>query len=228
MDLILIHGALGAQSQLEPLLPLLGDARAHAIELEGHGSTPSAADYDMRRFVANVRDFMTTERIGRAALFGYSMGGYVALLLAAEHPEMVTSVATLATKLAWTPEVAARETRRLDPTTIRAKVPAFARELEERHAGAGGWELVLSRTAALMTGLGARPPVDEALLGRIGCPVLLMVGDSDAVVTVDETAAAARAIPGGRHVVLPTTPHPFEQRYPELVASRLRDYYLGT
>ena len=230
MDLILIHGALGAASQLSPLATLFEQQgrKTHLIELEGHGGTPSPAAangaYDMRRFVANVRDYMDASRIERAALFGYSMGGYVALLLAAESPERVTSLATLATKLAWTPEVAAKEAKRLDAATIRAKVPAFAQQLEERHAGAGGWESVLAKTAALMTSLGARPPVDDALLARIAQPARLMVGDRDAIVSVDETARAARVMPKGAHAVLPGTPHPFEQSDPALVASTLRDF----
>lgn len=226
LDILLIHGALGAASQLAPLRTALGaDHRVHLVELEGHGETPAAgASYAMRRFADNVRDFMTAKRLERAAIFGYSMGGYVALLLAAESPEHVSAVATLGTKLAWTPEVAARETSRLDPATIRAKVPKFAHQLSSRHARAGGWESVIAKTASLMTELGQRPPVDAALLGRISQPVRLMVGDRDAVVSIDETAAAVKALPKGELVVLPNTPHPIEQVRAPLVASLLRDF----
>lgn len=231
MDLILIHGALGAASQLSPLATLLEHQngrthRTHVIELEGHGSTPSPGPYEMHRFAANVRDYMDARGIERAGLFGYSMGGYVALLLAAESPERVTSVATLATKLAWSPDVVARETKRLDAATIRAKVPAFAQQLEQRHRGAGGWESVLAKTATLMTSLGARPVVDDALLKRVAHPARLMVGDRDAVVSIDETAHAVRVMVNGQLAVLPGTPHPFEQTDPALVASMLRDPFV--
>ncbi|HEY7395857.1 MAG TPA: alpha/beta hydrolase [Gemmatimonadaceae bacterium] len=163
-------------------------------------------------------------RLSRAEFFGYSMGGYVALRLAAESPNMVSSIATLGTKLAWSPDFAARETSRLDPVTIRAKVPKFADTLERRHAGAGGWETVLTRTAALMTELGRQPTVDASVISRITQPTRLMVGDRDNVVTIDETAAAARGLSSGELCVLPGTPHPFEQVDIPLLATLLTDF----
>lgn len=224
--LLLLHGALGSASQVAPLGALLADAHdVHAVELEGHGDTPpSETSYNVGRFAQGVREFMSERRIERAAIFGYSMGGYVALHLAAESPDLVTSVATLATKLAWTPAVAARETSRLIPATIRAKVPAFADVLERRHANAGGWETVLAKTSALMIELGERPVVDTATFARLPQRIRLLVGDRDNVVTVDETAAAARAIGRGELGVLPSTSHPFEQVRLPLLATLLREF----
>jgi pimeloyl-ACP methyl ester carboxylesterase len=228
--IILIHGALGCGPQVAPLQALLSANRdVRVLELEGHGQTPSELNqYSIERFAQNLRDFMAAEAIDRASLFGYSMGGYVALYVAAEQPEMVTSIVTLGTKLAWTPDSAARETSRLDPATIRAKVPKFADQLERRHTGAGGWELVLAKTASLMTQLGSRPIVDAALLGRIQHPVRLMVGDRDAVVSVDETIAAMRGMRRAELAVLPSTPHPLEQVRMPLIASMVRDFIDAT
>ena len=225
-SLLLLHGALGDRAQLSPLAQLLATScDVYCIELEGHGSTPMPADaYDLARFRDNVRHAMTARGMERTAIFGYSMGGYVALSLAAESPELVSAVVTLGTKLAWSPESAARETNRLDPVAIRVKVPKFADLLERRHAGAGGWELALARTATMMTTLGAQPAVDDAVLARITCPVRLMVGDRDAVVSIDETLAASRKLARGDVAVVPGTPHPFEQVRAPLVAALTRDF----
>jgi pimeloyl-ACP methyl ester carboxylesterase len=225
-SIILIHGALGSASQIAPLGALLVDwYDVHLLELEGHGETPADGDaYDTARFAQNVRDFMSAHQIARASIFGYSMGGYVGLHLAAESPDLVTSVVTLGTKLAWSVETAARETRRLDPATIRAKVPQFAESLERRHVGAGGWEVVLRKTAAYMTGLGERPAVNAAVLSRIQQRVRLMVGDRDTAVTVDETISGVRSLGSGDVAVLPSTPHPIEQVRMPLLASLVRDF----
>jgi pimeloyl-ACP methyl ester carboxylesterase len=229
LNLILIHGALGAAAQLDPLRRRLEkDFAVHVVELDGHGATPpSSVEYSIPNFVGGVARAMDDVNVREAAIFGYSMGGYVALAMAAAAPARVSAVLTLGTKLAWSPEVAARETGRLDPATIRAKVPKFAAQLEERHHGAGGWEAVLGRTAALMTTLGARPVVDSALLGRIARPVWLMVGDRDALVSVEETVLAAKQVPKGEHSVLPDTPHPIEQVDLELVAKMVRGFLGG-
>ncbi len=227
MHILLIHGALGDGAQLAPLRAQLSDSHdVHLLELEGHGRTPLNRDaYDIDAFATNARDFLSRNGIERAGIFGYSMGGYVALTLASCHPDLVDRVATLGTKLAGSPEIAAREPSRLDAATIRAKVPKFAALLEERHAGAGGWETVLDRTARLMTGLGARPTVDDAALAKITMRARLMVGDRDNVVTVDETIAGARALAAGEAAVLPGTPHPFEQVRTALLGALLRDFF---
>ena len=223
-DLLLLHGALGDGSQLTPLKAALdGRLRCHLVELEGHGRTPSQHRYSIARFAGNVRAYMSGARLQRASIFGYSLGGYVALALASEAAE-VESVATLATKLAWTPEAAASEIRKLDPAKIRAKVPAFAALLERRHADAGGWDLVLTRTAELMTSLGSRPIVDDAMLARIRQPAKLMVGDRDTVVSVDETSRAANLLARGELTVLPDTAHPFEQVQVETLADELHAF----
>jgi pimeloyl-ACP methyl ester carboxylesterase len=60
-------------------------------------------------FAAAVLERMDGANIARADVFGYSMGGYVALHLAATSPARIRRVATLATKLVWTAEIAARE-----------------------------------------------------------------------------------------------------------------------
>jgi hypothetical protein len=48
-----------------------------------------------------------------------------------------------------------------------------------------------------------------------------MVGDRDAIVTLEETAAAARSLPAGELAVLPNTAHPFEQVHLPLLAALL-------
>lgn len=226
-ELILVHGALGSRSQLSPLGQAVGIARVHSIELEGHGDTPLKGPFSIDTFAANIGDFITTKGIERPTIFGYSMGGYAALKLAADSPALVGSVITLATKIAWTPDVAAKEAQRCDPEKIRLKVPAFAAELEERHRGAGGWEQVLANTAAMMKQLGEKPPLDKKVFAGIKQRVRLMLGDRDNLVTYDETDDAARNIERGELVVLPDTPHPFEQVRVELIAAMVRDFLHG-
>jgi pimeloyl-ACP methyl ester carboxylesterase len=225
MSILLIHGALGAGPQLVPLQAALGDeCPSEVIELEGHGNTPSSeSKFEMPRFVAQLRRHIEQQE-APASIFGYSMGGYVALLLAAESPELVSRVTTLATKFDWTPDGAMKETARLNPAKIREKVPAFAAQLEERHRGAGGWEAVLSKTAAMMTGLGDKPLVDAEVLSRIAQPVRLLIGSKDNVVSVDETAAAARHLVNGEHVVLEGVPHPIEQVPLDLLAQQINGF----
>ena len=225
-DLVLLHGALGDATQLAPLATRLDDGRrVVVIELEGHGATP-LRDRPLRieSFADDVIAHLDRQGIARADVFGYSMGGYVALYLAATSPARIARVATLATKLAWTPEVAARESAMLDPVVIRTKVPRFAAALEARHTGAG-WEALLAHTAELLHELRARPRVTDTLLASVTQPVRISVGDRDATVTLEECVAAVRQLAGGELEVHPRTQHPFEKVSLDRLARSLEEFF---
>ncbi len=225
-DLLLLHGALGSAAQLDALADLLeADFTIHRLDFEGHGPlAPPERPLRIEGFAEGVLAYLDDRGVERADLFGYSMGGYVGLWLAANAPERVRALATLGTMLAWSPEVAAAEERKLDPETIARKVPRFADGLRARH-GDPAWEQVLVATAEMMRDLGARPRVDAGLLAQIEQPVRLMVGDRDDVVSLSETAEAAAQLPAGQLEVLPKTPHPFERVRPERLAFSLRELF---
>ena len=223
MTLYLLHGALGCATQLEPLADAMrpaGDVRV--LELAGHGRTTlGQRPFSIDGFVDQAIGRVDADGVSAAHFFGYSMGGYVALALALAHPARVSSVTTLGTKFEWLREVAAREVTRLDPATIRAKVPTFGQQLEARHADSGGWEANLAHTATLIRELGENPPLTPDALSRIDIPVCIAVGDRDATVGVEESARAYRSLRSGALAVLPNTLHPLEQVNVKLLASIL-------
>ena len=227
-DLILLHGALGDVGQLAALAERLAPARRVVrLEFEGHGTTP-LRDRPLRieSLALSVLEAMDRTSIARADFFGYSMGGYVALQLAARAPDRVSRVATLATKLSWTPEVAERECAMLDAATIRGKVPRFAEALEARHTGAG-WEALLSATADMLRDLGGRPRLTDDVLASVLQPVRIAVGDRDTTVTIEECVRASRRLPNGELEVHPRTPHPFEKAPLDRVARSLAEFFAG-
>jgi pimeloyl-ACP methyl ester carboxylesterase len=217
--LVLLHGALSSGSQLEPLADALHRDDARTPDLPGHGANP-AEPYDVASFVDAALAAAQAAGDGPVDLVGYSLGGYVALAAAIAHPERVRRVVTIATKLAWTPEVAAVETRRLDPDRLAEKAPAFVADLAERHPGPG-WRTVLTETSTFLTGLGTRPPLE---LDRITAPTLVLVGGDDALVTRAECEDAVRRIPDARLDVLPDTPHQYERMDVAALASRIADF----
>jgi pimeloyl-ACP methyl ester carboxylesterase len=223
VPLYLIHGALGSADQLLPLehsLAAIGDVRR--VELAGHGATPLGnLPFTIETFAAQLLARLDADGVECADIFGYSMGGYVALTLALEHSPRIRRIVTLGTKFEWTSEVAAKEAGRLDAAKMRAKVPRFAEQLERRHAVAGGWEQTLAATASLLTELGDHPRLTAESLARISIPVCIGVGDRDATVSVEESARISRQLGAGSLMVLPNTPHPLEQVDHPLLADLL-------
>ena len=88
--LILLHGALGCKDQLSDLKSRLNsDYDVHTLNFEGHGGVASDKSFAIDLFTQNVLDYCQSNGLKSVSLFGYSMGGYVALNLALKHSNVV-------------------------------------------------------------------------------------------------------------------------------------------
>ncbi len=210
--LLLLHGALGTKTQFESLKNTLAATfEVYTLDFYGHGvKTLSDSPFRIEAFAEQVYNWLEEKQFDAISIFGYSMGGYVALQLAATHPEKVKRIFTLATKFDWSEAAAEKETKMLDPEKIETKIPVFANELSERH-GAHHWKNVLRKTAEMMLALGKQKTLTETSLSQIETPVLLAVGDRDQMVSLAETAETFRHLKNGGLLVLPNTVHPFEK-----------------
>lgn len=209
--IILLHGALGAADQLQPLALLLESKgyTVHCPNFSGHGGIPFAARFGIEEFAAELLQYILEQNIQAPDVFAYSMGAYVALYLALKKPGMLGKIITLATKLDWNQDTAAREAGMLIPEKIQSKVPQFAAALKTRHGDQ--WIELLARTRDMMMQLGDAPLLDASGLSQIQTKVLMGVGDADIMVSIGETIAAQRVIPGAALYVLPQTTHPIEK-----------------
>ncbi|HEY8920615.1 MAG TPA: alpha/beta fold hydrolase [Chitinophaga sp.] len=223
--ILMLHGALGTQAQFLPLRSLLEEQHTiHTFDFIGHGlAEPAPEGVSVPLLAQQVLEQLDALKLNSVTLFGYSMGGYVAMYLARHYPQRVGKVITLATKYHWNAAIAAKEVNMLDAAVIEQKVPAFATALEQRHARQG-WKKVLSHTAALMQQLGAQPLLAAEDYATITIPALLMLGDRDTMVTLTETVEVYRALPQAQLAVLPGTPHPLEKADPALVAALLQRF----
>lgn len=223
--IILLHGALGSKDTMQPLTQTLHDTgQVLTFNFSGHGGAPfPSAPFTIPLFAEEIRTFMNAHGIEKAHLFGYSMGGYAALYLAKYHPDMVASVVTLATKLYWDEQVAAKEVGMLNADKIKQKLPAFAAELEKRHQP-NDWTILLEKTKELLLGLGKQNTLQMADYTSITTSVLLLLGDRDKMVGLEETVAVYKALPNAQLGVLPGTPHPLEQVNAAVPGNLIRDF----
>lgn len=227
MNILLLHGALGTKRQLAFLADGLDHVHCRSLTFTGHGESdvpPDGLSFD--QFLHDI-DGALEKVNGAVHLFGYSMGGYAALLWAARHPGRVASVTTLGTKLMWTPEGLQKELRKLDPVVMEEKVPEFAMGLAAAH-GPERWKDLVRRTADLMTGLAAQPLLTDEVLAAIECPVLLCVGDRDTTAVPEDTLLTARKLKDAGVMVLPRTRHPFEEVDLDLLITQLSRFWEGT
>jgi len=89
--LLLLHGGFMSIDAMGAILPALAKIRqVIAVELEGHGR---AADLDrplsLGQMAEDVVDLLGQLKIKQADIFGFSMGGGVALRIAIQNPDLV-------------------------------------------------------------------------------------------------------------------------------------------
>lgn len=223
--LLLLHGALGAASDFDPLLPqLTANYHCYAPDLPGHGrSTMQLESFSIAAFAAFLADYIATNELNGCHVFGYSMGGYISTYLETQQPSFA-SIYTLGTKFIWSPDQAAKEAGYLNPDKILAKVPSYAAALAEKHMNQD-WRVLLSKTAAMMLRLGQSPVLTATDYSKILIPVVVALGDQDKMVPLDEAIAIFKSIPNAGLDIIPYTPHPIDKVNFELILSRLNIFF---
>jgi pimeloyl-ACP methyl ester carboxylesterase len=222
-QLLLLHGALGSKDMLQPLAQALkNEYQVHTFNFSGHGGRPFPdTTFSIPLFAEEIAQYMEETGIAQADIFGYSMGGYAAMFLAKHHPEKVNKLITLATKFHWDEKTAEKELKMLESKTIQEKVPALATLLQQRHAP-NDWLTLLNKTRQLLTDLGKQNTLQLEDYTTINTPCLLLLGDRDKMVTLDETIAVYKHLPNAQWGVMPGTPHPLEQVNTHLLSEMIR------
>lgn len=176
--LILIHGGFGTTGMFGGLLPGLAQTRqVIPVELQGHGHT---ADIDRPlRFELLADDIAALIRhlgYSQADIFGYSLGGGVAMQLAFRHPDVVRKLALMSAPYkseGWYPEVRASmghaNADALNGTIMHQAYLAAAPNPED-------WPTLVNKTNELLSS----PPYDwTAEVRGLQMPVLLIGADAD-------------------------------------------------
>ncbi len=224
--LLFLHGALGSQAHFSAVKAnLSNDFEMYSFNFKGHGGSEMPdGDFSIQNFAEEVIAFLNQNKIQKTNIFGYSMGGYVGLYLAKNFPERIDKLFTLATKWHWTLENAERESKMLNPTIIKEKVPKYADSLLQLHGAK--WEILMEKTAAMMVELGANPTFKNSDFETIETPVLVGVGDKDVMVSLDETIQVYRSLPNAQLLVMPNTTHPIDRINLRLLTCQIHSFFL--
>jgi pimeloyl-ACP methyl ester carboxylesterase len=103
--LVLVHGLGSAGNIWKTLVPqLIEDFTVYAIDLPGHGEAPltEGEEMDPRSLAQAIVDYMVSEMgVQTMHVAGNSLGGWIALEMAAVAPDNVLSVTALAPAGLW-------------------------------------------------------------------------------------------------------------------------------
>ena len=224
---ILLHGyPLDHRMWLDVMTSSLAeDHTLAAIDLRGHGDSPWCGNnvHTMDLMADDVSAVIRTLCDDPVDIVGLSMGGYVAQALYAAHPDLVSSLALVDTRAAGDTQAhkQAREAsictlleqgRGAIASAMTAKLLA-PREDADPHGqmlrarlGSMIEELPTETILADLRGLRDRPD-RGATMRKARLPVLVIVGEHDAITPPDETEAFAATVPDAHHAVIPGAGH---------------------
>ncbi len=198
--LVLIHGLSGSRRWWRYNLPALEAVRTvYVVELVGFGSVRRRQRaLGVREAAALVSEWMDALDLRSAALIGHSMGGQIALRVAALQPERVTRLVLAAASgllhRAWW-QVAAQL-----PLAMRRGRIGFVPTILADGARAGLPNLIRSSRDLLQDDV-------TDVLPAIRQPTLVIWGDGDVLLPPALGEAISAGIAGSRFVLLPHAGH---------------------
>lgn len=200
----------------------VGAGQAFAPDLRGHGSGPTGpGPWFLHHYVEDLVAWLDHKGLERVVLCGLSMGGYIALQFALEHPERLAAL-VLADTRADADSNEAKDKRFASVKQIlqggmAGFAPGFAKNAlgattqREQPALVDRVEAMMMANrpehAALVLGALAARKDASADLGRIRCATLVLVGEEDKVTPVEAAEALAKGISGAKLRVIPRAGH---------------------
>ena len=233
---LLLH-ALGCDASMwDDVIAALPDETGLVVpELRGHGgSTLGWRPPDVELMARDVIDIATHEGVTRPGVAGISMGGYVAMAVAALAPDSARAWAFVSTR-ARADDEQGRAGRAVGLETLHRRgwqsfaaglmsmllseshpeFPAHRERLMEMFSRAGEAGLTWTLIA-----LANRADRLETLAG-LRAPAVVVVGDADLLTPPDHAREIAAATPGSKLVILPGIAHMSTLEAPRDVAAAL-------
>jgi pimeloyl-ACP methyl ester carboxylesterase len=236
---IFIHGA--GQDHTNWQLPARWFAwngyTALAPDLPGHGRSDGPALPTIDAMAQWIVHLMDAAKLEKAALVGHSMGGGIAVEVAAANPTRITRVALLGTSPAMPVNDALLTAARDTPAIAHQMIVAWSHGPQAKVGGnsapgmwmTGGSLALLSRNRpgslyAAFNACNLWKTGPEAA-ARVRCPTLVMIGGSDSMTPPKIGRALADKIAGSQTVIIPGSGHMMMYEAPDAMLDALIAFF---
>lgn len=219
--LLMLHGAAGC-TQLEAAALARRMSRCFrvvALDFSGHGASDDlGVPFSTALFTDNARAALDHVGLERANVFGFSMGGYMALHFARLHPERVRRLAVHGTCARWDAALVDAMNARLNAGALATSKARAAERLRALHAD---WKMLFVRTADFVRTLPGRSAEMEAAVAHIQTPTLVSAVDRDDLFPLSTTLHLHQLLPQSRLALLPDAHHALQRLNLDLYAPLL-------
>jgi 3-oxoadipate enol-lactonase len=230
--LVLIHGYPLDHTIWGPLAEhLIEDFDLIMPDLPGFGDSQAAGTAgSIEAYGSDVAALMRALQVPRAIIAGHSMGGYVALSLVRNHPEIVAGLSLVSSQVrADTPD--RRESREAAAQKVLEDgVEHVARAMSAQLTAdpqiqADMYALIGSQKpaglASALRAMAARPDSRD-MVGKLKSPVVAIHGDEDRLIPPDRGREVKDLLPSAALITVPRAGHLPMLENPDEVAGGLR------
>lgn len=247
-DVLLVHGWVSSGQMWSRLMRDLGHvAHFWAVDLYGFGQSPrpdANESLNIQRHAEMLLDFCAHYHIRPKAIIGHSMGGMLALKLAADQPDFTEKLVLMSPvvtgrfghpiEISWlfTNEIGSYTLSKTKPLWALAQnviSPIFSRPahwyLDESAAARIQQDFQRASWQASTHALHSLASENmQPHLPNIPHPTLVIIGSNDTTVPPNEGRLAAATLPNGRLLELPHTHHQPLDEQPEQVVKAVQDF----
>lgn len=200
--LLLLHASLQTGESMAPLRDLLAPLGFRLIipDQRGHGRTANPGrTLAIGQLADDMEALMAHLGIERPLLAGFSLGATVGIELARRG--RLSGLVVLAGRILTAP----RGRKAFDPEDIRRRSPVWVTQLEARHVEIPWDELAVELGNMFEV---SWPGFTRSDLASIACPTLVVQGDRDLMVPVEQGRELAATVQQGEFRLAPRAGHP--------------------
>ncbi len=216
--LILLHGGTATlQSWQEHIPAFAAHFRVIVLDSRGHGKTNNpAGELSYPMMADDVAAFIQTLDLNQPLVFGYSDGGQIALELGIRYPDLTKALVLGGTCYRFSEQYFAALTGfgvdkpgsvPFDFERMQTDQPEWVQYLQAEHARADrpdNWKILMEQIAKLWWNVQDYSVED---LNKITTPTLILLGDRDEGVEVEQAVEMYHSIANAELAILPNAHH---------------------
>jgi 3-oxoadipate enol-lactonase len=239
--LVLLHGlasSMGLWASLDQ--GQFSDMQIISYDLRGHGASEKPVGaHTLAKHTADLKGLLSALNIQRAVVAGHSLGGIVAMELAASSPDMVAGLALLDTAASFPQEIRNLFFELASSASFNG-MAAIADKLLQLSFTPHFMEANPKIIATIRKGMLASDAASIAAAARmvakvdvrqrlsaIHCPTIVIVGEQDQLTPPKLSEELAAGIAGARLHVLPDSGHATPVEQPAAVTTLLAELVKG-
>ena len=222
--LLLLHGGFGSISDFQHVIKELSNQfKIIAIDSPGHGRSELVDAMSFNVMASMYSEFIDILNLESVYVIGYSDGGIVAMLLAAQRPDKVKKIVVSGanTHMSGLKLEVLESLQQLSPELIETYNKEWLTAYQSKSPDKDNWKKYINDMKKMYA---IEEIISPEILAQIKSRVLVVYGDKD-VIKLEHGLEIHRTISGSEFCILPDTPHEIFSAKPGLISKILIAFF---